>query len=120
MTSDEGRRAGRVKSGIILIDSSRSWQIDEAIVEERRHLAEHGLVTVSLAVDKSGNILSGPEVALRGMILPGNVPAEVFIGTLKSQVRFHRLQSSQARRTRMILICATIWSVPCSNILWRQ
>src|SRR5262249_16084116 len=35
---DRGQKAGRIKSGIVLIDSSRAWEIDESLVEERRHL----------------------------------------------------------------------------------
>ncbi|WP_421021449.1 MBL fold metallo-hydrolase RNA specificity domain-containing protein, partial [Klebsiella pneumoniae] len=35
MTKDKGQKGGRIKSGVILIDSSRAWQINDSIVAER-------------------------------------------------------------------------------------
>ncbi len=87
LTKDKAQKAGRVKSGVILIDSSRAWQIDDQIVDERRHLAEDGLVTIGLSLDHKGSTLSNPEVAIRGLILPRGVPAEEFVLSIQKEVK---------------------------------
>jgi len=87
LTKDKCQKNGRVKAGIILIDSSRNWQINEEIVEERRHIAEDGLVTISVAVDSKRNVLDGPEVGLRGIILPRGVTPEEFVTKVQKEVR---------------------------------
>ncbi|HEY9777053.1 MAG TPA: ribonuclease J [Planktothrix sp.] len=83
---DRGQKAGRVKSGIILIDSSRNWHINEEIVEQRKHLAEDGLVTVALAIDNQRKIINGPEIALRGIILPRGLPPEDFVLKIQGEI----------------------------------
>jgi ribonuclease J len=87
LTKDKGIKTGRVKSGVILIDSSRNWQINEEIVEQRRHLAEDGLVTVTLIIDNMRTIHMGPEIGLRGIILPRGVPPEEFVLKVQAEVR---------------------------------
>lgn len=83
---DRGQKAGRIKAGIILIDSSRAWEIDETIVNQRRHLAEDGLVIVAITMDKAGEIMAGPDVSIRGLILPRGIPAEEFVLKIKDEV----------------------------------
>jgi conserved hypothetical protein len=87
VTRDKSRKAGRVKAGIVLIDSNREWQLDADILEERRHLAEDGLVTVVVSLDDERKILSGPDVSIRGVILPRGVPAEEFVLRVQDQVK---------------------------------
>lgn len=87
MTRDKGRLADRVKAGIVLIDSNREWQLDEEILEERRHLAEDGLVTVVVSLSNERKILSGPDISLRGVILPRGVPAEEFVLRVQDRVK---------------------------------
>jgi ribonuclease J len=86
VTKDKGQKSGRVKSGIILIDSSRNWHINEEIVEQRRHLAEDGLVTIAMAIDNQRKIINGPEIALRGIILPRGLPPEEFVQKVQKEV----------------------------------
>ena len=87
LTKDSGQKAGRIKSGVILIDSSRAWQINDAIVAERRHLAEDGLVIVALTIDADRKIAAGPDVSLKGVILPRGLSVEEFIVTVQREVR---------------------------------
>jgi ribonuclease J len=87
MTKDRGQKAGRVKAGIILIDSSRNWHINEEIVEERRHIAEDGLVTIAVSADGKGRLLGSPEVNMRGIILPRGVTPEEFVLKIHAQIR---------------------------------
>lgn len=78
LTAGSASKSGRVKSGIILIDSSRAWEINEQIVQERRQLAEDGLVTVTVALSSNRKRIEALEVSLKGLILPSTVsPAEL-------------------------------------------
>src|SRR5262249_31966425 len=81
------RKSDRVKAGLVLIDYNHDWQLDEDIISQRRHLAEDGLVTVVVFMDESHKILSGPDVYIRGVILPRGVPAEEFVIKVQEQVR---------------------------------
>jgi ribonuclease J len=45
---DRGQKLPRIKSGIILIDSNGSWEIDAQTVEERMTLAQDGVVNVAV------------------------------------------------------------------------
>ena len=87
VTKDKCQIAGRVKAGIILIDSSRHWSINEEIVEERRHIAQDGLVTVAIAIDENRHLLDGPEVGLRGIILPRGVSPEEFVLSIQREIK---------------------------------
>ncbi len=87
LTRDKGQKNGRVKSGIILIDSSRAWQINDAIVEDRRHLSEDGLVIVALTLGPARKVLAGPDVSLKGVILPRGLPAEEFVVKVQNVVK---------------------------------
>jgi ribonuclease J len=86
MTKDKGQKTGRIKCGIILVDSSRNWHINEEIVEERRHLAEDGLVTVAATIDSKRNLLDVPQVSLRGIILPRGVAPEEFVNKVVAEI----------------------------------
>lgn len=75
-----------VKSGIILVDSSRAWEIDSKIIEERRQLSEDGAVTVTLTVDQNLKILAGPDISLRGLIFPRDMSPEEMLEKIKSAI----------------------------------
>lgn len=66
LTEDSIGIAGSVESGIKLVD--RSGIVHEKVMEERQQLAEDGAITVAAAVDWDGNMLSKPEVNLRGVV----------------------------------------------------
>jgi ribonuclease J len=87
MTAETARKNGRIKSGIILVDSSRAWHINDSIVAERRHLAEDGLVIVAVSLDAQHKVLVGPDVTLKGVILPRGLPIEEFIATVQAEAR---------------------------------
>lgn len=85
LTAEKGQMLPKIKAGVILVDSSRAWEIDEAILEERRHLAEDGMVVVALTLDHKMNVLAGPDVAMRGVILPGGVTPEDLVEQVKRE-----------------------------------
>jgi len=87
ITKDRCRKAERIKSGLVLIDQNREWQLDEEIIEQRRHLAEDGLITVVVLLDDKHKVIAGPDVFIRAVVLPRGVPAEEFVIRVQEQVR---------------------------------
>ncbi|ODS53273.1 MAG: hypothetical protein ABS36_15245 [Acidobacteria bacterium SCN 69-37] len=66
---DEGGRiADRVHTGRVLIDGTRSGEIVDEVLRDRRHLAGDGLVVPVVVIDgQSGEIESMPEIITRGL-----------------------------------------------------
>lgn len=82
-----GKLCGKVTAGVVLIDYNRDWHIDEEIVAERQKLAADGLLTIVVTVDETGKLITGPDVTMRGIILPRGIPAEEFILQLSAAAR---------------------------------
>lgn len=80
---DRGAKIGRVKAGIVLIDNSTSWPIDQQTVQERQLLAEDGVVNVALTMSANKEILMGPDISIRGLILPRDLSPEEFLDQMK-------------------------------------
>lgn len=87
LDDERGAVTGRIKSGIILVDSSRAWHINEEIVDERRHLAADGLVAVALTLNGKREIIAGPDVSLKGVIFPRGMAPDEFVSKVQSEVR---------------------------------
>ena len=86
MGREHGVKSGAVTAGVVLIDYNRDWKIDEEIVNDRRKLADDGLVSVVVTVNEKGLLAAGPDVAMRGIILPRGVPAEEFVLMIRARV----------------------------------
>ncbi len=83
---DRAQKQSAIKAGVVLVDSSREWEIDDQIVEQRRHLAEDGMVTVAVTLDRGKRIAAGPDISMKGLILPKGLSPEEFLVRLKSEV----------------------------------
>lgn len=57
---------GKVPSGIELMD--RAGLVKAHVLEERQRLAEDGMVTVAASIDLNGQLLTQPEVHLKGVV----------------------------------------------------
>jgi len=68
LTPSSIRIAGKVPSGIELVDTSRSGVVNDKVLKERQQLAGDGIVTVAAAIDWSGELISKPQVHLRGVV----------------------------------------------------
>jgi ribonuclease J len=63
------RLEARVETGRVFIDGKGIGDIGEIELRDRRHLANHGLVLVFLALNQStGEIVAGPEIVTRGFV----------------------------------------------------
>lgn len=56
-----------VPAGRLYLDGSALVSEGDAAVRDRKFLAEHGMIAVSLVVDAKGRIKSGPDVRARGI-----------------------------------------------------
>lgn len=64
-----GRMAGSVAAGRVLVDGFGVGDVGEVVIRDRQMLAEDGIVIIVMAVDPNGNqILAGPEIITRGFV----------------------------------------------------
>ncbi len=68
LSPDFIRIADKVKSGIELVDTSRTGLVDDRALKERQQLAEDGMVSVVAMVDRKGKLTAPPSVNLRGVV----------------------------------------------------
>jgi len=68
LTENSIRVAGKVPSGIELVDSSRSGVVKANVLKERQQLAGDGVVTVAAALNWEGKLVAKPEVHLKGVV----------------------------------------------------
>jgi ribonuclease J len=65
-----GRVADRVAAGRILIDGSRTGEVADEILRDRRHLAGDGLVVPVVVMNgQTGEVVSPPEIITRGLAI---------------------------------------------------
>ena len=65
-----GRIAGKVPAGRILIDGTRSGEVGDEVLRDRRHLAGDGLVVPVVAIGRqSGALEETPDVITRGFVV---------------------------------------------------
>jgi len=74
---DEGARvADKVAAGRILIDGTRSGEVGDEVLRDRRHLAGDGLVVPVIAINRlSGSVEETPDVITRGFVLDARTEA---------------------------------------------
>ena len=74
---EEGARVtGKVPAGRILIDGTRSGEVGDEVLRDRRHLAGDGLVVPVVAINRqSGTLEETPDVITRGFVLDARTEA---------------------------------------------
>lgn len=66
LTTDTIAKGDKVPSGIQLVDTAGI--VHDNVMEERERLAEDGVVTVAASVDSEGQLLTKPDINLRGVV----------------------------------------------------
>jgi ribonuclease J len=65
-----GRIAGKVPAGRVLIDGTRSGEVGDEVLRDRRHLSGDGLVVAVVSIGRqSGTLEETPTVITRGFVL---------------------------------------------------
>jgi ribonuclease J len=77
---------GEVQAGSVLVDGLTVGDVGAAVLRDRRHLSDDGVVVATVIMDKhSGAILSGPDLTQRGFLhQPNN---EEFLAEATRRVR---------------------------------
>jgi ribonuclease J len=69
ITGTAARVRETVPAGRVLVDSGSLEEIEEAVIRDRQHLAEDGVVVPIIAIDKhTGRIEGSPEIVSRGLV----------------------------------------------------
>lgn len=69
ITEKSARLASPVPSGRVLVDGFGIGDVGTAVLRDRKHLAEDGLLVVVVTMDKeSGVVIAGPDIVSRGFI----------------------------------------------------
>jgi ribonuclease J len=64
------RLAGKAPVGRVLIDDTRTGEVGDEVLRDRRHLAEDGLVVPVVAINKQTGALEGiPDIITRGFVM---------------------------------------------------
>jgi ribonuclease J len=64
------RVAGKAPVGRVLIDDTRTGEVGDEVLRDRRHLAEDGLVVPVVAINKQTGALEGvPDIITRGFVM---------------------------------------------------
>ena len=68
LSEEKARVTGRVPVGNIFVDGLGVGDVGNIVLRDRQHLAEDGIFIVVVAMDRDGNMVSGPDVVSRGFV----------------------------------------------------
>lgn len=69
INSSEAKVKGSVPSGKVLVDGLGVGDVGSAVLRDRKHLSEDGMIIVVVTVQKeTGSVITGPDVISRGFI----------------------------------------------------
>src|SRR5204862_1316971 len=70
----QARVAGKAPVGRVLIDGTRTGEVGDEVLRDRRHLAEDGLVVAVVAINKQTGSLEGvPDIITRGFVMENSL-----------------------------------------------
>ena len=68
VSSSDARVVGRFPAGRVLVDGKGIGDIGAVVLRDRQILSNEGLVAVALVVDREGVVVTGPQIASRGVV----------------------------------------------------
>ena len=64
-------RAEKISTGLVFVDGLGVGDVEQVVLRDRRHLAEDGILVVTLTLDRdTGSLRAGPDLVSRGVIEP--------------------------------------------------
>ncbi len=74
--ADGGRITGKAPTGRVLIDGTRTGEVADEVLRDRRHLAGEGLVAAIVSIGKQSAVLEEtPDIITRGFVVDGKSEA---------------------------------------------
>ncbi len=71
LDADRIARGDKVNTGLVYVDGLGVGDVEQVVLRDRRHLAEDGILVVTLTLDRdTGIVRSGPDLVSRGVIEP--------------------------------------------------
>jgi len=65
------RRGDKIDTGLVFVDGLGVGDVEQAVLRDRRHLAEDGILVVTLVLDRdTATVRAGPDLVSRGVIEP--------------------------------------------------
>jgi ribonuclease J len=65
------QRGEKISTGLVFVDGLGVGDVEQVVLRDRRHLAEDGILVVTLALDRdTGTLRAGPDLLSRGVIEP--------------------------------------------------
>ena len=65
------QRREKISTGLVFVDGLGVGDVEQVVLRDRRHLAEDGILVVTLALDRdTGSLRAGPDLLSRGLIEP--------------------------------------------------
>lgn len=85
-TAEKGSIAGKVPSGIVLVDGLGVGDVGNIVLRDRRQLSQDGILIVVVTMDKqNASVISGPDIVSRGFVYVRE--SEILIDEAKEKVR---------------------------------
>jgi ribonuclease J len=71
LDADSIQRGDKVATGLVFVDGLGVGDVEQVVLRDRRHLAEDGILVVTLAVERDSTVVrAGPDLTSRGVIEP--------------------------------------------------
>ena len=71
LDADSFKRGDKIATGLIYVDGLGVGDVEQVVLRDRRHLAEDGILVVTLTLDRDAGIVrAGPDLISRGVIEP--------------------------------------------------
>ena len=68
LNENEAKFTGVAQVGKVFVDGLGVGDVGNIVLRDRQHLSQDGLIIVVLTMDKSGNIVAGPDIISRGFV----------------------------------------------------
>lgn len=95
------RKAGRVQVGGIMLDDSGA-EVSEVVVKDRLHMSNEGMFIAVLTINRSGRLLTSPDIISRGFIYLRD--SEELIGKIRQYLKQKIARSASSRKVDMDIL----------------
>jgi ribonuclease J len=89
----------KISTGLVFVDGLGVGDVEQVVLRDRRHLAEDGILVVTLTLDRdTGALRAGPELVSRGLIEPelsAHLMADAKRATMETISRFAETHADQ-------------------------